>query len=115
MPLLSYPLALCIEKNSVFRNAFLASISCHKTVCLVFLFGVTSPLHARAKHRILTLWVIMVSLRETIKGKALDLVRSTSMHALCPCMQANIFGLFLKAAQAVCAALAPHRKEMLEP
>ena len=44
-----YPLALCIEKNSVFINAFFVNISWHKTLCLVFLFGVTSPLHACAK------------------------------------------------------------------
>jgi len=61
----------CIEKNSVFINDFLANISCHKTLCLVFLFGVTSPLHACAKHKIITLWLIMVTLRVTIKGFAL--------------------------------------------
>ena len=59
--LLCYPLALCIciEKNSVFINAFLANISCHKTLCFVFLFGVTFPLHACAKHKIITRRVIM--------------------------------------------------------
>jgi len=57
--LLCYPLALCIEKNFVFINTFLANISCHKTLRLVFLFGVTSPLHACAKHKILILWVLM--------------------------------------------------------